>query len=69
MSSLKKKTLFTKITDNILVILSIIYLWLLPILGYQNAIKIENYQLALAILAVGIYLSDKIDNLKSNQNV
>jgi uncharacterized membrane protein YcfT len=56
---------FKKIMDNILVIASVIYLWLWVILLYKEIIIYKPYQIAIAILALGIYLSDKIDNLKS----
>jgi hypothetical protein len=56
---------FKKIMDNILVIASVIYLWLWVILLYKEIIIYKPYQIAIAILALGIYLGDKIDNLKS----
>jgi hypothetical protein len=57
---------FKRVMDNILVIASVIYLWLWAILLYNEVIIYKPYQIAIAILALGIYLSDKIDNLKSN---
>jgi hypothetical protein len=57
---------FKRIMDNILVIASVIYLWLWAILLYKEVIIYNPYQIAIAILALGIYLGDKIDNLKSN---
>ena len=57
---------FKRVMDNILVIASVIYLWLWAILLYKEVIIYKPYQIAIAILALGIYLGDKIDNLKSN---
>jgi hypothetical protein len=57
---------FKRVMDNILVIASVIYLWLWAILLYKEVIIYNPYQIAIAILALGIYLGDKIDNLKSN---
>ena len=56
---------FKRVMDNILVIASVIYLWLWAILLYNEVIIYKPYQIAIAILALGIYLGDKIDNLKS----
>ena len=56
---------FKRVMDNILVIASVIYLWLWAILLYKEVIIYNPYQIAIAILALGIYLGDKIDNLKS----
>ena len=53
--------LFKIILDNILVVISVIYLWCLPICIYNKTVNYEPYQLTLAILALGIYLGDKID--------
>ena len=50
--------------DNILIICGVIYLWLFHVLLYKNIIEYKPYQLALAILFLGIYLGYKIDNLK-----
>jgi hypothetical protein len=57
---------FKRVMDNILIITSVIYLWLWAILLYKEVIIYKPYQIAIAILALGIYLGDKIDNLKSN---
>jgi hypothetical protein len=56
---------FKRVMDNILVIASVIYLWLWAILLYKEVIIYNPHQIAIAILALGIYLGDKIDNLKS----
>ncbi len=56
---------FKRVMDNILVIASVIYLWLWTILLYNEVIVYKPYQIAFAILALGVYLGDKIDNLKS----
>ena len=52
-------------SESILVIASVLYLWLWSILLYNEVIVYKPYQLAFAILALGIYLGDKIDNLKN----
>lgn len=46
------------IYENLLVILSVIYLWVLPIAGYKG-FDIKPYHIAFSILALGIYISDR----------
>ena len=58
-------SLLKKILDNIFVIISILYLWLLPILLFYGLTTYKAHDIPFAILALGIYLGDKIDNLKA----
>ncbi len=50
--------------NNLAVILSLIYLWLWFVLLYTKEIIYEPYQLPLGLIALAIYLGDKINNLK-----
>lgn len=56
-----------KILYDVLVIVSVMYLWVICVLSWTNNIEATNTHILISILAVGIYLNHKIENSKTKK--